>query len=98
MSVLVTNRSQTRSHRWAQGTSRYIVDTTHPDSPASAGSKNPDGSWSSSLEDDVKSTINKCRFEKLKVLAAEPGSHDNEAFVTFKAWFRVSHAASIVSL
>ena len=34
--------------------------------------------------DDIQATCDKLGFEKLKILAAEPGKDENEGYVTFQ--------------
>lgn len=67
----------------------YVVNTTHPDNAATHGSKKPDGTVSSTLEEDVRATCEKIRWDRLKVLSTEDGATPDEAFVTFQTWFKV---------
>jgi SEC-C motif-containing protein len=68
----------------------YVVATTHPDNAATHGTKEPDGTVSSTLEEDVRATCEKIRWDRLKVVSTEDGNTPDEAFVTFQVWFKVT--------
>lgn len=78
-----------RFSAYVKGQVDYIVATTHPDNPAAGGSKTPDGNYSSSLKEDVQATCSKIGFRKLKIIDRQAGSHADEEFVEFQAWFKV---------
>lgn len=63
--------------------------TTHPDNPRAAGSKTPDGQHSSTLLEDLAATFRTIEWHGLKVLGTAAGATDREAFVKFRASFRV---------
>lgn len=51
----------------------YIVETTHPENPAAAGSRRPDGTVASTLRQDVAATIKRVAWQRLKVEGVEGG-------------------------
>lgn len=69
----------------------FIVNSTHPDNPAYNGTPAPDTAPmnGSTLEEDVRATCEKINWERLQVLSKESGSTPNEAFVTFRTYFKV---------
>ncbi|CAG9465116.1 unnamed protein product [Pedinophyceae sp. YPF-701] len=75
---------------YAKKLADYIVDTTHPDNPAYEGSKTPDGEHSSTLREDVIATSRIFDFEKLKVEEVREGKDEDEAYVGFTVWGRVT--------
>ena len=78
-----------RYSAYAKGLVQFIVDSTHPENPLADGEAAPAGTTKETLEADVRATCEKIAWEKLKVLATEPGSTDDEAYVTFQTWFKV---------
>ena len=80
---------RSRFSGYAKGNIAYIIATTHPENPLAKGLL-PDGSPSeTTLFEDVRATMDKIAWEKLKVLSCEEGSSEDEAYVTFQAWFKV---------
>ena len=65
------------------------VGTTHADNPQAGGSKTADGRHSSTLAEDIHATFRKVKWVGLKLLGSEAGAGDDEAFVRFRASFRV---------
>jgi uncharacterized protein YchJ len=63
---------------------RYVSDTTHPDNEAAQGSKRPDGTYASSLAEDIAATCRSLAFLRLKVGQVEKGSSEDEGFVTYQ--------------
>ena len=69
----------------------HIVRTTHPDNPAAAGSRRPDGTPASTLEEDVRATMKRVAWQRLRVDGVEGGGvGDEEGRVAFTAWFKVT--------
>lgn len=63
--------------------------TTHPENPLAGGSKTADGPHSSTLEEDLHATFRKVEWAGLKLMGSGPGKSDDEAYVIFRASFRV---------
>lgn len=69
----------------------YIAATTHPDNPAAAGSRRPDGSIASTFADDVRATMKTVAWQRLKVVGTSGGgARDDEGTVSFEATFKVT--------
>ena len=65
----------------------YIVQTTHPDNPAAAGTTNSSGTRTS-LHEDAHATWRMTAWQSLKILKREPGDSDSEVYVTFRVTFK----------
>ncbi|KAK9823668.1 hypothetical protein WJX72_004547 [[Myrmecia] bisecta] len=68
----------------------YVVKTTHPRNPSFQGSKRPDGTPASTLPEDVRATMKRCAWQRLKMMSCRDGSNADEAFVKFQVWFKVT--------
>lgn len=74
---------RSRYSAYSKGLVQYVVDTTHPDNPLA---QQDDGA---TLRKDVKATCDKITWDKLKIISSDPGSSENESFVTFQTYFKV---------
>ena len=72
---------RSRYTAYAKGLVDYVVQTTHPDNSAAKEDIK-------TLRDDVRATCDKITWDKLVILGNESGN-DDEAFVTFKTYFKV---------
>lgn len=123
---------RSRFAAYVKKNAEYIIETTHPENRAAAGSRRPDGTVASSLAQDVAATIKRVSWQRLKVEAVEGGGRcvggvgkavsffyyfflftfslllprhspkrkkqklappfrdDDEGFVTFTTWFKVT--------
>lgn len=81
---------KSRFSAYNKGEVDYIIATTHPDNPATEGSKLDSGKVVSTFKQDVKATCKKVKFLKLDIESDEAGSKEDEAFVTFKAVIQVT--------
>lgn len=61
--------------------------TTHPENPAFVGSRSPDGRITTTLREDFFATVRTVSLQRLRVLSAEPGSTEDEGYVTFEVSF-----------
>ena len=69
----------------------HIIRTTHPDNPAARGSTRPDGTPASSLEQDVRATMKRVAWQRLRVDGTECGKEgEEEGRVSFTAWFKIT--------
>lgn len=69
----------------------HVVRTTHPDNPAASGSKRPDGTPASTLEQDVRATMKRVAWQRLRVDAVEGGKEGDETGrVSFTAWYKIT--------
>ena len=65
----------------------YIVQTTHPDNPAAAGTMTSNGTRTS-LHEDAHATWRMTAWQSLKILKREQGDSDRDAYVTFRVTFK----------
>ena len=75
---------RSRYSAYSKGLVAYVVATTHPDNALARGVAKDGTPSGSTLAEDVRATVDKVAWERLKVLSAEEGSHADEAFVTFQ--------------
>lgn len=68
---------------FVKGKEEYIVSTFHPQYHCFKYGVDTPGGALKQLEGDVAYAVNKYSFLKLKVLSVEPGSNDDEQFITF---------------
>jgi len=69
----------------------YIMATTHPDNPAAAGSRRPDGTLASSFADDVRATMKTVAWQRLRVVGKSGGGpSDDEGSVSFVAAYKIT--------
>ena len=72
---------------WLPSQIDYIVQTTHPDNPAAAGTTTSNGTHTS-LHEDAHATWRMTAWQSLKILKREDGESDDEAFVSFRVTFK----------
>eukprot|EP00854_Cymbomonas_tetramitiformis_P019286 gene19286-23055_t len=63
-------------------TLQYLIDTTHPDHLAIVDKTELE------LKDDYNLSCKNIAYEGLKVLSSEDGESEDEAFVTFRIWYK----------
>ena len=64
---------RSRFAAYVKKNAEYIIETTHPENRAAAGSRRPDGTVASSLAQDVAATIKRVSWQRLKVEGVEGG-------------------------
>jgi SEC-C motif domain protein len=78
-----------RFSAYRKGLVRYIMQTTHPDNPATQGSKTPDGKQSSTFEQDIRATCDKVEFVNLAIIDRSTSASGDEGHVRFIVKFKV---------
>lgn len=73
---------RSRYTAFCKGQLQYLIDTTHPQHLELAEKTELE------LKDDYNLSCKNIAYEGLKVLSSEDGESEDEAFVTFRIWYR----------